>query len=709
MKNPFQIHLALLLLALVTAGCPHIPRLDTDGDGISDDKDHCPSLLGTTQTDGCPDGDHDGIKDSEDACPTLAGLKSNNGCPINDKDHDGIADSEDDCPDVPGTINLSGCPDSDGDGIQDNNDLCPDEAGPIDLKGCPDSDGDGVADYFDHCPDEKGSAKNKGCPEVGTGELFNTISGSVLSENSQPVPNAKIYLEGIAPWTIADAKWTLADENGNFIIKEVSSGRYRLIVSAPNFDSVAKQVKLYESNPFIIGLTFILETSTTTSTDGSSRAEENLWQQILSSSGEERKYLADIYFSKYKKGKYTYKVEKLLAQINNSSTTHPDTSVQIYDKTEFDCIEEKIGQGIVAFDTLPSKMVKDESYHLEVAINEINKLLTIVEEKEKELNMDIDVASLDLKSGDTVANVVFEEIQIGSLMKVTLTEQKGKNEESYFDIIPSYPDAPEEKEIDCELTARWGWDIKPIRKGEKRKLLLNIYAIKKGTPNPVFRVKEKEITIDVKEEWYQTMSTKIGGGLLLVSLFSFLFFIRKKSRKSSPIYVGSNGKHNPPLESVTMGSAINGFKRKRVFLSYAHEDEDLKVELDKHLSSLRTTHLIETWSDREIIAGQEWDKAIKTELYEADIILFLISADFISSDYIKNIEIPTALTKHQRGEAQVVPIFLRPCDFKGLPFEKLQGFPKDAKPVTTFQNIDVAFTEIAAGIRKIVENNLVVI
>jgi outer membrane protein OmpA-like peptidoglycan-associated protein len=108
---------------------------DTDGDGIFDKEDKCPTVAGIKAFNGCPDTDADGIQDSEDKCPTIAGVKEFNGCA--DTDADGVQDSEDDCPTVKGLPALKGCPDTDGDGVADKNDKCIDRPGPVDNDGCP--------------------------------------------------------------------------------------------------------------------------------------------------------------------------------------------------------------------------------------------------------------------------------------------------------------------------------------------------------------------------------------------------------------------------------------------------------------------------------------------------------------------------------------------------------------------------------------------
>jgi formylglycine-generating enzyme required for sulfatase activity len=141
----------------------------------------------------------------------------------------------------------------------------------------------------------------------------------------------------------------------------------------------------------------------------------------------------------------------------------------------------------------------------------------------------------------------------------------------------------------------------------------------------------------------------------------------------------------------------------RVFISYSHKDEDLRDRLDTHLSNLRWDGVISSWYDRQLTAGTEWDEKIKAELEAADIILLLISPDFIASKYCRDVEIPLSLQRHAAKQAFVVPIILRPFDWFTAPFAKLQAFPKDAKPVTTWPNQDEAFLSIAQGIRTAVQ------
>jgi len=123
-----------------------VAPIDTDGDGIIDAEDRCPTAMGSAALKGCPDTDGDGVADIDDKCPTKAGPVENMGCPYPDSDSDGIADINDKCPTVPGIAKYAGCP-------------------------IPDSDSDGVNDEVDKCPTVKGPASNNGCPVISKAVL----------------------------------------------------------------------------------------------------------------------------------------------------------------------------------------------------------------------------------------------------------------------------------------------------------------------------------------------------------------------------------------------------------------------------------------------------------------------------------------------------------------------------------------------------------
>lgn len=110
--------------------------------------------------------------------------------------------------------------------------------------------------------------------------------------------------------------------------------------------------------------------------------------------------------------------------------------------------------------------------------------------------------------------------------------------------------------------------------------------------------------------------------------------------------------------------------------------------------------MIEPWDDRQILAAEEWEPAILEHLERADLILLLISADFLASDFCWEREMIRAVERHDAGAAGVVPVFAQPCDWKGAPFGKLQGVPKDALPISRYPNPEEGFAEAAAAIRR---------
>ena len=139
----------------------------------------------------------------------------------------------------------------------------------------------------------------------------------------------------------------------------------------------------------------------------------------------------------------------------------------------------------------------------------------------------------------------------------------------------------------------------------------------------------------------------------------------------------------------------------KLFYCYAHEDKALRDTLDRHLSILKRQKLIDVWYDREISPGMEWEKEIDQHLSSADIVLLLVSADFLASDYCYGKEMAQALQRHEEGTARVVPIILRPVHWKDAPFSKLLVLPTEAKPVTSWIDPHEAYTDIARRLDEV--------
>ena len=144
-----------------------------------------------------------------------------------------------------------------------------------------------------------------------------------------------------------------------------------------------------------------------------------------------------------------------------------------------------------------------------------------------------------------------------------------------------------------------------------------------------------------------------------------------------------------------------------VFFSYSREDKPLRDKLEIHLSSLRQQGVISSWHDRQIVAGSEWEEEIDRHMRTADIILLLVSPDFVNSKYCYDIELPYAMRRHEAGEAYVVPILLRPvARWKNLTFTRLQVYPSGGVPITQWADPDNGFVDVAEGIAEAVEKLL---
>lgn len=154
-----------------------------------------------------------------------------------------------------------------------------------------------------------------------------------------------------------------------------------------------------------------------------------------------------------------------------------------------------------------------------------------------------------------------------------------------------------------------------------------------------------------------------------------------------------------------MPSRSDSVKPVKIFLSYSDRDERLKKQLDSHLGPMDRRGDLQIWNEQKILAGENRNKEISKHFEEADIILCLISPNFISSDYCYTIELPRALAKKRSGEARVIPILLRDVDWQKTPFGELglQILPKDGKPIARAYSRDATLTKVAQEIARVID------
>ncbi|WP_333796590.1 toll/interleukin-1 receptor domain-containing protein [Rheinheimera sp.] len=138
----------------------------------------------------------------------------------------------------------------------------------------------------------------------------------------------------------------------------------------------------------------------------------------------------------------------------------------------------------------------------------------------------------------------------------------------------------------------------------------------------------------------------------------------------------------------------------KVFISYSHKDESFKDDLIEHMAGLTRSGAISEWNDRKILPGQDWSSEISDNLTNSQLILFLISSSFMSSEYCFNVEAQKALELHKAGKAKLIPIVIRPVDWGGSELATLQGLPKDADPISSWSDSDAAWLNVIKGIKN---------
>lgn len=157
------------------------------------------------------------------------------------------------------------------------------------------------------------------------------------------------------------------------------------------------------------------------------------------------------------------------------------------------------------------------------------------------------------------------------------------------------------------------------------------------------------------------------------------------------------------LKAGELGSSVSGLQ---AFVSYAHKDEHLCDEFLMHLSMMRRQGILREWYDRCIVPGTDWTKEMHRNLEDSHVFVPLVSADFIASDYCFEVEMRRAIEKHNQGDARVIPVIVRACDWAHPPLVALQPLPQGARPVTSWSNRDEAWNDVTHGIRKAVESML---
>ena len=138
-----------------------------------------------------------------------------------------------------------------------------------------------------------------------------------------------------------------------------------------------------------------------------------------------------------------------------------------------------------------------------------------------------------------------------------------------------------------------------------------------------------------------------------------------------------------------------------LFISYAHADMLYKDQLVRHFAALKNSGVIREWNDRYIQPGEKWDHSISEAMQKSDVIVFLVSSDFLASDYINRYEITTAMEREKSGQVRIIPVVIRPCDFYSSPLSQYQALPRGAKPISTWNNMDEAYLDVVIQLKEL--------
>lgn len=169
----------------------------------------------------------------------------------------------------------------------------------------------------------------------------------------------------------------------------------------------------------------------------------------------------------------------------------------------------------------------------------------------------------------------------------------------------------------------------------------------------------------------------------------------------SPKAAQSDGTRFKTNESSNRAEEKNA--KPQLFISYSHQDDEFRVKLEEHLSLLKHEGIVDSWHDRRIMPGTEWEEQIDARLRDASIIILLVTSAFMSSAYCFDKEMALAMERHEAGEAIVMPVIVRDVDWAGAPFAKLQAIPTGGKPVTAWRPQDRAWVDVVKNIRRAIE------
>jgi hypothetical protein len=153
-----------------------------------------------------------------------------------------------------------------------------------------------------------------------------------------------------------------------------------------------------------------------------------------------------------------------------------------------------------------------------------------------------------------------------------------------------------------------------------------------------------------------------------------------------------------------LDGAVNQAPTLAVFVAYSRKDGEFLEELRSALAVYERSHRLELWADVLVEPGQLWKRDIAGKLARAQIVILLLSNDFLRSSYCMDQELPQALERHRRGECAIVPIVVRWCRYDiHPPLEEIQAIVPLDKPVDNHESRDVAWFEVTRSLDTVIK------
>ena len=202
---------------------------------------------------------------------------------------------------------------------------------------------------------------------------------------------------------------------------------------------------------------------------------------------------------------------------------------------------------------------------------------------------------------------------------------------------------------------------------------------------------------------------EVAGG---TGVYQRLAFLEDEAKKDGPLRVDTGKetlvvKEKEVLDKVQPPEMLSAPQPVlRVFVSYSRKDLALKEQFDVNLKVLANQKKIIPWSDSRLAGGEDWNQEIENALKAADIILFLVSSNFLASDYVRDNEMPLAMKRAAAKEAVVVPVILKDCGWQAEEWQKYGALPDPKKPVADWDDVEKGFYEVEKGLREVIKREL---